>query len=87
MMNRKEIKVLVKVQKLTLTLYTKGQLPKCLAARIQKLNCNSSEKLVSFYSECCEHYTRVVGYYKKYPQESQRVEIEIALRLREKGLI
>lgn len=87
MLTKKEIKLLVKVQKSTLTLYTKGQLPKCLASRIQRLNARSDANLFTFLSECCEHYLRVVGYYKKYPKENQRVEIEMCLRMKEKGLI
>lgn len=86
-MTKKESKLLIKVQKSSLTLYTKGQLPKSLVQRIQKLSDKSDERIISFYSECCEHYLRVVGYYKKYPEESQRVEIEMTLKLREKGLI
>lgn len=87
MLSKKESKLLIRVQKTSLTLYTKGQLPKGLVARIQKLTNKSDNRLIEFYSECCEHYLRVVGYYRKYPKESQRVEIEIAFRLKEKGLI
>lgn len=86
-MTKKEKKLLKRIKKESLTLYTKSQLPKSLVSRIQKLNDQSSEKEVSFYAEACNHYLRVVGYYKKYPLEAQRVEIELCLRMKEKGII
>lgn len=87
MMTKKEIRLLRKVQKATLTFYTKGQLPKCLVSRIQKLNEKSSSVLVSFLSDSCERYLRVVGYYRKHPEEESVIGAELCLRMKEKGII
>lgn len=86
-MTKKESKLLLKIKKLSLEFYVKNQLPKCLVQLIQKQDHNSSVALIEFLSESCEMYLRVVGFYKKYPLENQKVDIELHLRMKEKGLI
>lgn len=84
-MSKKDKKLLIKIKKHSLELYTKNQLPRCLVAMIQKLDDQSSIELVKFLMEQCEIYLRVVGFYKKYPLENQKVDIELNLQLKEKG--
>ena len=87
MLTRKEKKLVVRIQKTSLELYTKGQLPKCICSRIQKLSYKSSKDEVEILSELSERFLRVVGYYRKYPRDNQLAEAELCLRLKEKGII
>lgn len=86
-MTKKEKKMLLRIKKSSLELYTKNQLPRCLVSMVQKLDDRSSIDLITFLSEQCEIYLRVVGFYKKYPLENQKVDNEVHLRMKEKGLI
>lgn len=44
------------------------QLPNELCVEIIRLGYNDNVKYVKHLMDLCEHYLRVAGYYKKYPQ-------------------
>lgn len=58
-------------------LHGKHQLPTALFVRIQKLNAKSSVEYIRVLSQMSEHYLRVEGYYKKYPDVHKMTNDEI----------
>lgn len=86
-MTNKEKKQLLIIKKKSVEAYTQGMLPKCLVQKIININDDCSSELIKFYSYMTERELRVKGYYKKYPLENKRAEIDLNLLMKEKGLI
>lgn len=86
LMTKKEMKQLKTIKKHTITLFSNGMLPRALAKRINALSSNVDRNTLNVYMELTEHYVKQRGYYKKYPSEETRANIEINLRLKEEGV-
>lgn len=78
---------LARVKTKTLELNALGQLPYELVRRIVNLSNEDSKEKVAYYMELVQHYLRVRGYYKKYPEASKTANGDIKKLCLERGYI
>lgn len=73
-MNKAKLEV---VKYYALQLRGRYQIPYRLCYHITQLEKDSDLKLVEYLLDACEHYLRVRGYYKKFPQIEEQANKEI----------
>lgn len=76
-MTKQEKKLLAKSKNSAIKLRVEYMIPSELVRAIYKLDDRATEKDIRYISELIEHYIRLKGYYKRYPQIEKKFNEEI----------